>query len=296
MSAMNTPSVALPSSSSLRPALAAGQPILAPLCLDPYTARLAAGLGFTAGYLSGGALGYALAVSEGLLSLSELADAARAITSRSDLALILDIGAGFGDPVHVTRTIWDAEAAGAAAVEMEDQVAPKRVSHHRGVETFVSVSEMVAKIEVAVAARNDPELVIMARTGVVRHQGFEAGIERCSAYLDAGADAVMIFPRTPDEWQTAPTLLPGPVATIATLDRHSEEEWQKLGYAIVVDPYTTHVAVYRATRDAYRSQRAGHGYGRPVAELDALYGEMSGVAGLGPLFDIERTTTERGER
>src|SRR5690606_28455642 len=140
----------------LAAALAAGPAVLAPLCLDPLTARLAAELGYGAGYLSGGALGYSLAVSEALLTLSEVAGATAAITRRTDLPLIVDGGVGFGDPVHTARAMWDLEAAGAAAVELEDQVAPKRVSHHRGVEHLVPVEEMVAKIEVAVAARRDP--------------------------------------------------------------------------------------------------------------------------------------------
>ncbi|MEL7209859.1 MAG: isocitrate lyase/phosphoenolpyruvate mutase family protein, partial [Actinomycetota bacterium] len=113
--------------------LTAGPPLLVPLALDPLAARQCAAVGFDAVYLSGGALGYAYAVSEALLTLTEICDVAARITRRCDLPLIVDGGVGFGDAVHLTRAIWDVEATGAAAIEIEDQVAPKRVSHHRGI-------------------------------------------------------------------------------------------------------------------------------------------------------------------
>ena len=128
-------------------------PVLVPLTLDPLTARLCEELGYEAGYVSGGALGYQLAVSEALLTLTELAQTTAAIVRRSNVAVVVDGGVGFGDPVHVTRMMWEFEAAGAAAVEIEDQVAPKRVSHHRGVEHLVPTDQMVAKIRFAIAAR-----------------------------------------------------------------------------------------------------------------------------------------------
>ena len=97
---------------------------LRPLCLDPLTARLAEQVGFRFGYLSGGALGYSYAVSEALLTLTEICEITRKITQRSGIGLIVDGGVGFGDAVHVTRAVWEIEAAGAVAIELEDQVAP----------------------------------------------------------------------------------------------------------------------------------------------------------------------------
>ena len=118
-------------------ALAGPAPVFAPLCLDPLSARLASDAGFAAGYLSGGALGFQYAVGEALLSYSEIADVARRITARSDLPLIIDGGVGFGDAVHTARATALFEATGAVAVEYEDQVAPKRLHHHIGVEHLV---------------------------------------------------------------------------------------------------------------------------------------------------------------
>ena len=154
--------------------VASGVPTPVPLCLDALTARLAEQLGYHAGYVSGGAIGFAKAVSEGLLAFSELAEATASLTLRCSMPIIVDGAVGFGDAVHVTRMMWEFEAAGAAAVELEDQVAPKRVSHHRGVEHLVGTEEMAEKVAFAVAARQDPNFLVIARTAALRHEGAAA--------------------------------------------------------------------------------------------------------------------------
>ncbi|MBO0893153.1 MAG: isocitrate lyase/phosphoenolpyruvate mutase family protein [Acidimicrobiales bacterium] len=278
----------------LRAAVAARETVLAPLCLDPLSARLCEELGFDTAYLSGGALGYSLAVSEALLTVSELAAGVSAITKRSGISMVADIGVGFGDPVHVARAVWELEAAGAAAVEVEDQVAPKRVSHHRGIEHLVPTSDMVAKIRTAVASRRDPDLLVIARTGAVRHEGFEAALERGRAFFAAGADLVLLSPQADDEWRSATKELPGPVAVLARLDARPAGEWRELGYALVLDPFTGQVVAFDALQRAYQAQLNGQKLERSQEELDAIYHRLPAVAGLEPLYDIERATTEPG--
>lgn len=273
--------------------LAHGPAVLAPLCLDPLTARLCEQLGYEAGYLSGGALGYSLAVSEALLTLGELTDVATAITRRSALPLVVDGGVGFGDAVHTARAMWDLEAAGAAAVELEDQVAPKRVSHHRGVEHLVPVEEMVAKLEVAVAARRDPAFLVIARTGAVRHEGFEAAVARGNAYAAAGADLVMLFPETAEQWRSAPERLAAPAVAMTAHGSRSAEAWGEQGWRLVIDPFTGQVAAVDAVRRAYAAVRAGGSPG-DLDELMGVYRDLPVIAGLDELYDIERATTEPG--
>jgi methylisocitrate lyase len=280
--------------SRLRAAVAARQTVLAPLCLDPLAARLCEELGFEAGYLSGGALGYSLAVSEALLTVSELAGAVSAITKRSALSLVADIGVGFGDPVHVSRAVWELEAAGASAVELEDQVAPKRVSHHRGIEHLIPTTDMMAKIRVAVATRKDPDLLVIARTGAVRHEGFQAALERGRAFFAAGADLVLLSPQQEEEWRAATNELPGPLAVLSRLDARTPAEWRELGYALVLDPFTGQVAAFDALQRAYQAQLEGRGLERSREELEAVYRRLPAVAGLEALYDIERATTEPG--
>lgn len=280
---------------AFRSALGGGKPVMVPLCLDPLTARLCEQLGFPAGYLSGGALGFQLAVSEALLTVNELAGAIGAISRRSGLPMIVDGGCGFGDPVHAARMMWEFEAAGAVAVELEDQVVPKRVSHHRGIEHLIPLDQMVAKIRFAVAARTDPDFLLMARTGAVRNESFGAAIDRCKAFFDAGADIAMLFPHSEEEWETAAGLLPGPVAVMAALDSRPPADWASLGYALVIDPFTGQVAAFDAVREVYRRQAgAEHHAGTDLSGRFKIYKDLPVVAGLEELYDIERATTEPG--
>jgi len=272
-------------------ALAGGAPVVGPLTLDPLTARLAEDLGYGAGYLSGGALGYQLAVSEALLTITELADTCRRMTVRSSLPIVVDGGVGFGDAVHVQRAMWEFEAAGAAAIELEDQVAPKRVSHHRGVEHLVPVEEMADKIAAAVDARSDPDFLVIARTGAVRHEGFEAALVRLERYHEAGADLLLLFPSTEEEWAAAPRRLGAPLVAMVSVEAVAG---LPAGWPLVVDPITGQVLAYRAVRDAYRRYRAEGTSGHPIKELMSVYRELAPMAGLEPLYDLERRTTEPG--
>ena len=274
-----------------RAALEADAPVFAPLTLDPLSARLVDQLGFGAGYLSGGALGFQYAVSEALLTSTEIADVARRITARSDLPLIVDGGVGFGDPVHVVRAMWEFEGAGAVAVEFEDQVSPKRVHHHVGVEHLVSTEDMCAKIAAAVEARTDPDFLVIARTGGMRHEGVDEGIARLRAYVDAGADIAMAFCRDDDLGRVAEEV-PAPMATIAGLDHHTPEEWAEYGWSLVIDAFTAQALAISTTRDAYRRFLAEGSTGLDIDGM-GLHRELVGLCGLEPLLDLERRTTER---
>ena len=281
------------SRSRLRAAIDAGEVVFAPLALDALTARIAERTGFKAVYLSGGALGYAHAVSEALLTLDELVNATRRVVARSDVAVIADAGVGFGDAVHMTRTITELEATGAAAVEIEDQVAPKRVSHHRGIEHLVPPAEMAAKVEYAVRARLDSDFLIIARTGAVRNESFDDAVRRGNLYREAGADIVMLMPSTDEQWASAPKRIHAPLATITSLDTRTAEAWQTQGWSLVVDPFTAQVVAVDALRSVYeRFVSEGATGTDPVAIRDS-YRTLSELAGLQPLYAIEDATTER---
>ena len=274
-----------------RESLEGPEVVFAPQTLDPLSALMVEQLGFGAGYLSGGALGFHYAVSEALLTSTEIADAARRITQRSGLPLIVDGGVGFGDPVHVQRAVWDFEAAGAVAVEFEDQVSPKRVHHHVGVEHLVSVDEMCSKVEAAVAARSDADFLIIARTGGMRHEGVDAGIARLQAYVNAGADIAMAFCRDQDLERVAREV-EAPMATITGLDQHSADEWAGMGWSLIIDAFTGQALAVNTVRAAYESFMAT---GSTGVEIDGmgLHRELVQLCGLEPLLDLERRTTER---
>ncbi|NBH07411.1 isocitrate lyase/phosphoenolpyruvate mutase family protein [Amycolatopsis sp. SID8362] len=279
---------------AFRARVSSGEPVMVQWCPDALTARLCERLGYDGGYLGGGGLGYSMAISEALLSVSDLAAASWQIRRRSRLPLIVDGGVGFGDAIHVARTVWELEAAGVHAIELEDQVAPKRASHHRHVEHLIPLEEMVAKIRFAAQARRDPDLLLIARTGAVQNEDFERAVERLAAYHEAGADVVMLLPANDEQLAEAPARLSAPVATLTSFDLHTAEEWRSLGYAILIDAVTGQTAAFAALREAYELQHSGKPSGRPAAESFAIYESFQELAGFEELYDIERATTEPG--
>ena len=267
---------------------------VAPLCLNPLMARIAQETGFTCGYLSGGALGFELAVSEALLTITEVSSYARQITSRSDISLIVDAGVGFGDAVHAWRTCRDIEATGAVALEIEDQVSPKRVHHHKGVEHLVSMSEMEGKIRETVAARDDPNFTVIARTSAIANESIDTAISRANAYAGAGADVILLSPRSEEEIKLLGASLSIPMAIIATPGKWSPDLLLENNFRLVLDPFSGQVtaiqAIQRAFVEAYN--------GDSVSNMDTLmdtYKTLQIHAGLEELYEIEERTTEKNQ-
>src|SRR5213080_4610740 len=146
---------------SLKALMRGPLPVTAPLVLNPLMARMAEAAGFPAGYLGGGSTGYQKVALEANLNVTEMCQTAVDIGAVSSLPLILDGACGYGDPMHMHRTIGMAEAAGFAAIEIEDQLVPKRAHHHVGMEHMIPMELMAAKIAEAVAARRDREFVVI---------------------------------------------------------------------------------------------------------------------------------------
>ncbi len=277
----------------LAAALRRPTPVFATLTLDPLTARLAQDCGFEFGYVSGGALGYSYGVSEALLTMTEIVDVTGRVAERSGLGVIADGGVGFGDPVHVFRAVQELESGGACAVEIEDQVAPKRVSHHRGIEHLVAAEVMVQKIEQAAAARRSDDFLIIARTGAVRNESFDAALERLDAYRQAGADVLMLMPEDESQMAAARGAFDVPLATITALDARTPESWAALGWNLIIDPFTAQVQAFEVVRRAYQSFQDTGTTDMSPARLFEIYRELPSVAGLDPLYAIEDVTTER---
>jgi methylisocitrate lyase len=176
---------------SLRMRMQEALPVTAPLVLNPLMARMAEAAGFAAGYLGGGATGYQKVVLEANLNVTEMCQAALDIRAVSSLLLILDGACGYGDPMHMHRTVGMAEAAGFSAIEIEDQLVPKRAHHHVGIEHMIPMELMAAKVREAVAARRSDEFLIIGRTNAVRASTMDDALRRGEAYRKAGADLVL---------------------------------------------------------------------------------------------------------
>lgn len=278
---------------TLRQALETGTPVVAPVCLDPLSARLIEQLGFPATYVGGGALGFTLAVSEALLTLDEVAGLTARVCQRVSIPVIVDGGIGFGDPLQAARTIWAVEQTGAAAIEIEDQVAPKRAHHHRGVEHLISKEAMVEKIRIVVEARRDPDFLIIARTNAVKNEGLDAAVERLEAYRAAGADVSMLLPRNEEELREVPRRVKGPLAYLGRLGERTVQQYAEMGYGLIIDAMISTVVSYRAIRQAPEELREN---GRPnlsLAEIHRVMGQVQETAGMDALYGIEERTTEK---
>src|ERR1700732_2397930 len=191
--------------SEFRRLIAGPEPVYAPLVFNPVSALLAQAAGFRALYLGGGSMGYIKAGTEANLSVTEMAQAALDIRTVCPLPLILDGAGGWGDPMHVRRTIMASEAAGFAAIEIEDQLLPKRAHHHIGIEHMIPSELMAAKIEEAVKARCDPNFVIIGRTNALNSRTMDDALRRAEAYHAAGADMLFVPAHKPEHFRHPPS-------------------------------------------------------------------------------------------
>jgi len=271
---------------------------LAPAVFNPLSAKLAEQAGFRMLYLGGGALGYVNCSLEANLSLTELVQAGIAIRAACTLPLILDAACGFGDPMHLHHTIGMAEAAGFCAIEIEDQILPKRAHHHIGVEHMVPEGLMVAKVREAVRARCSPDFAIIARTNAVRQTGMDDAISRGRAYREAGADLLYISPRSPDEARhIAGELQPPFMFSYESGEKPGAgltlKELGDLGYRLLTVANTA-LPFHRAMKQTYEAIARGEpnpvmAGTTPQAEQAALHQTI----GFDALIAIEKATVEK---
>jgi methylisocitrate lyase len=253
-------------STTLRELVSGPGIFMSPGVVDPLTARIAERAGFKVLDLAGSGLGYTTTMMEPNLSLEDMAEATRSITGAINIPLIIDAGAGFGEPAHVYHAIRVLEHAGAAGVHIEDQVYPKRFHYHMGVEQTLSPEAMIDKIQAARDARRDPDTVICARTDTFKTGNFALAVATANRYFDAGADLMMMFPGTEDEVRRLPKEVKGPINWVQTFrpDQPAEiplTELKKMGgyapgkggYKIINYPNQVVVMAYKAVRDMLKT-------------------------------------------
>ncbi len=216
--------------------------VVAPGAHDALTARVIEKTGFPVVYMTG----YGQAASHlgcpdiGLMSMTEMVARARNIAAIVDVPVIADADTGFGNVINVIRTVQEYEAAKVAAIQLEDQVLPKRCGHMLGREV-VPVQEMVGKIKAAVATRTDPDFMIVARTDARTLYGIDIALDRAKAYEDAGADILFVeSPESVEEMHKINEVLTKPtMANMVEGGRTpmlSNEKLQEIGYSLVIYP------------------------------------------------------------
>ena len=195
----------------LRELLGRKELLIAPGAYDAITARLIEQAGFSAAYMTGAGTAASLGFPDfGLVTMTEMVANAARINRVLKIPLIADADTGYGNELNVFRTVQEYEAAGTAGIHIEDQVSPKRCGHLEGKE-IVPAREFAIKIRAAVAARSDPDFLIIARTDARASHGLDDAVDRCRMALDCGADMVFLeAPQSLDEVQAIPSRVGGP--------------------------------------------------------------------------------------
>ncbi len=240
-----------------RRALKENKPLQIVGTINAYSAMLAESAGCHAIYLSGAGVAnasYGLP-DLGMTNLTEVLEDARRITQASELPLLVDVDTGWGHAFNISRTVKSMEAAGVAAIHIEDQVSAKRCGH-RPNKSIVSIKEMGDRIKAAVDARVDKDFVIMARTDAFASEGMEAVLERAAYCIELGAD--MIFPEaitTLENYQQITSRLNAPVlANITEFGKtplFTKLELEQAGVAMILYPLSAFRAMSKAALDVY---------------------------------------------
>jgi methylisocitrate lyase len=283
---------------ALRKLLVPGGGLVVPGGGSPLDLILAEGAGFEAAYVSG----YAVSAHRyglpdiGQIAFAECTDACRAASAVVSIPLIVDADTGYGDAPNMVRTIRGLEAAGAAAIQIEDQMWPKKCGH---MDDKIVESRDVAlrKLAAALGARRDPDTVIIARTDALGPHGFDEAMERCRLFRAEGADVVFVDgPSSADQLRTIARELPG--LTMANMSEsgltplHSAAELAEMGFAIVIFPSSSVRIALHAVRQFMGELRAT-GDSRPWISRMATLEETNRTLGLDRVRALEARLMNR---
>jgi len=246
--------------------LSAGQLIKAPGVYDGLSALLVEQAGFECAFLSGGSLSFARfgRPDMGLVCASELADTVAILRDRVALPLIVDMDTGFGNAINVQRTVRTLERAGATALQLEDQVSPKRCGHMAG-KAVIGCEEMLGKIKAALDAREHDDTLLIARTDALGVNGFDDALERAARYREAGADVLFIeAPQSIEQMQRIGSAFGAAIPLVHNLVEGGGSPaadiglLQDMGYRIALYPVALlHTFVPQARNVLQEIQRSG---------------------------------------
>jgi 2-methylisocitrate lyase-like PEP mutase family enzyme len=271
----------------LRALVAERRGLVVPGAYDAVSARLVEQAGFPAAYMTGfGVSASRLGLPDlGFAGLAEMVDQARNMAASISIPLIADADTGYGSALQVRRTVQQYEAAGVAALHIEDQVAPKRCGHLAG-KQVVSADEFAGRIRAAVEARTDPDLAVIARTDAIAVTGFDDAIARAEAAARAGADILFVeAPTSEAEIEALPRRLDRPLLfNYAPSGRSPLPPFARLralGYAIVIVPvdllFVATRAMQRALAELHDRDATAQGPDRLVSFQEFL--EVIGLPG-----------------
>lgn len=289
----------------LRKLLRARKFLELPAVYDPLAARIAESLGFKSLYNGGFVTGGMSAISEPLLTMTEQIGVAADITRAVSVPLVMDAGAGWGEPLHTMRTVRECIRAGIAGVHIEDQLFPKRAHYHTYVAHNIPRREYRDKIQLSCRQRDesDKDFVIIARSDACREQGFSEAIARMHLAADVGADMGLVFPRDHKEAVKTPKLARLPMIYVqsrGTRDGrplYSYGQLRDMGYAGCIDAILAVGVHHFFLREAFAElKRTGDYTGMTGDEFVAVRKQVEDLIGLENYYRIERATVEKGRQ
>ena len=267
-------------------------PLLLPGVYDALSARLAAAAGFEAIYVTGAGLANSrLGVPDiGLTSVDQLADHVGAISDAVDVPLVVDGDTGFGNAINVAHTVRKLERAGASAIQLEDQVFPKKCGHFAG-KAIIPLDEMAGKLQSALDARRSDDTLIIARTDARATDGVEAALERAHRFREIGADLIFVeAPTSVDELRLFAEQIDAPLVAnmveggstpIVPLDELGE-----LGYAVVLYANAALRSAQRAVTLAYAELKTS-GISTNLLDSMATWEERQNAVGKPEYDELE---------
>ena len=273
-----------------------------PVAYDPLGGRLLQSVGFECVYTGGFVTGASRCTSEPLLTMDEQLRVAGDVANAIDIPLVVDGGAGFGEPLHTMRTVRECIRAGIAGAHIEDQLYPKRAHYHKYVAHAVPRKEFAAKIAYACRQRDksDPDFVVIARTDTCRSEGLKEAVARINIAADAGADLGLIFPRNADEMNKAPKQARIPLVYVISRGNRdgrplpTAPQLADMGYKAAIDAMTYLLASFHFAKRAYQEiKRTGDYTGLSNEECVATRHEIETLVGLDDFYRIEEETVEK---
>ena len=273
-----------------------------PVAYDPLGGRLLQSLGFDGVYTGGFVTGASRCTSEPMLTLDEQLRVAGDVAAAIDIPLVVDGGAGFGEPLHTMRTVREFIRAGIAGTHIEDQLYPKRAHYHTYVAHAVPRKAFADKIRFACKQRDaaDPDFLIIARTDTCRFEGLKEAVARVNLAADAGADMGLIFPRNGEEMRKAPRLAKIPLVYVISRGNRdgrplpSAQQLADMGYKAAIDALTYLLASFHFARLAYREiWRTGSYTGLTQEQCIAARKDIETLVGLEEFYEIEEQTVEQ---
>jgi len=272
-----------------------------PVAYDPLGGRLLQSLGYDCIYTGGFVTGASRCTSEPLLTMDEQLRVARDVAAAIDIPLVVDAGAGFGEPLHTMRTVRECVRAGIAGAHIEDQLYPKRAHYHKYVAHAVPRAEFLDKIRFACRARDelDRDFVIIARSDTCRFEGPDEAIGRINMAADVGADMGMFFPRNLEEMQRGPKEAKIPLVYVISRGNRdgrplpSAQQLADMGYKAAIDALTYLLVSFHFAKKALQEiHRTGAYTGMTGQENVDARQQIEDLVGLEQFYEIEEATVE----